>query len=269
MDNLAHSLNKNSAKLSMEIGDYYFNGGAYDLDRASQAYKQALIINPNIPVAHYQLGRILFVSGRFNIAIQEINKEIELFPSSPHAYYARGLVYGYRSYPDDFENAERDFKNFIAWMPKSWAGYNDLAWVQIKQKKYKEAKQTLELGFDNVPETQKKNMWMLASLGIVHLNLKNYNEARDIFLTVKDISEKMTSQNFWSAYPGNDPRNAGEAFNQFNSTLHFNLGVVYENLGETSLAKEEYETYLKLLPKGPFPQKYEIEQKINELSAHI
>lgn len=255
--------------LEWGIGYYYFGGGAYDLNKARDSFKRALSIDPLIPTAHYQLARIYFIKGRISQALYEINKEIELHPESNKPYYVRGLILGYRNYPGDLDQAEEDFRRSSEDYPFNWAGYNDLAWIQMRQEKFSEAKKTVLQAFETIPTEKERNVWLWANLGVAEMNLENYNEAKEYLLTAQEISNKMTAGYFWSAYPGNNQKNATEAFKQFRATLHFNLGIVYENLNSIAEAKTSYETYLSLLPQGPFPQKYEVQEKILTLEAKL
>lgn len=256
------------AEIARSIGYYYFNGGAYDLLKARNAFEKALVLDPGIPEAHYQIARIYFLNGSFNRAIIEINKEMEINPDLPNSYYVRGLIYGYRNYKGDLERAEADFKYFTELESGEWAGYNDLAWIQIKRAHFNDARDTILLAFERLHEEKKeRNVWLWTSLGVAYLNLEDYNKAKEAFLRAQSISEKIDAQFFWAAYPGNDSRNAETSFKQFQAVLHFNLGVVHEKLGESVEAVKEYSSYLALLPKGrSFPQEYEIKQKIEELS---
>src|SRR3989338_315442 len=113
-------------KLEMQTGNYYFNGGAYDLEKAEEAFKRALRADPKILWGHYQLARIYFVKGEKEKALKEINKELEANPANLRSLYVRGLINGYSG---DLKNAEEDFRRFTLWAPKEWAGYNDLAWI--------------------------------------------------------------------------------------------------------------------------------------------
>ena len=71
-------------KLLMNLGNYYFNGGAYDLEKSKQAYEKAIGASTSTPPlwAHYQLGRIYFVEGDFERALEEVNKELEAYPGN-------------------------------------------------------------------------------------------------------------------------------------------------------------------------------------------
>src|SRR3989344_7572077 len=75
------------AKLAMGIGNYYFNGGTYDLEKAGEAYRKAVKIDPKILWGHYQLARIYFVKGDSARALEEINQELEANPENLRSLY--------------------------------------------------------------------------------------------------------------------------------------------------------------------------------------
>lgn len=250
------------ANLALKIGNYYFNGGTYDLTKAELAFEKSLEFDPGIALGNYQLARIYFIRGNFPKAIDYINQELSLHPEIPNSYYVRGLINGYWG---DLKSAEKDFSLFVNLEPQQWAGYNDLAWILAKESKFAEAKKTIAEAFKRMPGIERRNPWLWTSIGVAHLNLEEYNEARKAFITALDLNKKMTPEYFWSAYPGNDPRGAYAAFQQFNAALHLNLALAYENLGENNNAKKEYLAYLALIPSGPYPQKNEIEQRIEKI----
>lgn len=255
-------LDSKNPTLAFDIGNYFFNGGAYDLNKARAAYEKALAIDPNIRLAHYQLGRLAFIRGDLTKAANEIEEELRLHPEIPNSYYVRGLIEGYQGL---YGSAEKDFSKFIEQAPQSWAGYNDLAWVQAKQKKFQEARETVLLAFKRLPGETERNVWLWTSLGVASLNLKEYNGAEAAFMKARTISEGISAEYFWSAYPGNDPRGAEQAFKQFKATLSLNLALTHEKTGKYSEAKQEYYNYLALLPEGPYPQRHEIEQRLSAL----
>lgn len=262
---LALRLDRADAELAGELGHYYFNGGAYDLKKAEEAYQKAVAANPGILWGHYQLARINFIEGHLDKALDEIDKELAVHPENLRSFYVRGLIYGYEG---ELDKAEEDFKKFKVWAPGEWAGYNDLTWIQAKLGKFQDAKNTILNAFERLPAEKARNPWLWTSLGVARLNLKEYNEAKDAFETALKITESMSAQYFFSAYPGNDPRGAEDAFRQFKATLYFNLGVAHERLDEWQAAAIDYNNYLAFLPGGIFPGREEVEQKIAGLNAH-
>lgn len=215
-------LNRHDAALAMQLGNYYFNGGAYDLTKAESAFRQAVSINPKILWGHYQIGRILFVRGDNDGAIAEVNKELAANPENLRSLYVRGLIYGYRSQPGDLEKAETDFRRFTKWAPKEWAGYNDLAWILSKEAKYGEAKEVGFEALEKVPDAE-KNPWLWNSLGVAELNLGEYREAARSFTKAKTLSEGLTLRDWQSSYPGNSPQGAESGLSAFRQAIEENL----------------------------------------------
>jgi len=208
------------AKLAMSIGNYYFNGGAYDLDKAEFAYRAAVFLEPKILWGHYQLARIYFVKGDKENALEEINKELAANPYNLRSLYVRGLIYGY--WPD-LPKAEEDFRRFTKWAPKEWAGYNDLAWILAKEGKYEEVEKTIQTALEEVPQAD-KNPWLLNSLGVAQLNLKKYGDAKKTFETTQILAKNLTLTEWSRAYPGNNSVETANGLKAFRRAVDFNLG---------------------------------------------
>lgn len=237
------------------IGQYFFNGGAYDLGRAERAFRRALALDPAHPRANYQLARVLFLGGRFSEALEAINRELLLYPDYGRSFYIRGLIQGYRR---DYSAAEEDFRSFIAWSPGEWPGYNDLAWVEMKQGKFSEAEAAIREAFTRIPEARRENLWLWTNLGVALLNQRAYNEAMAAFEQALAVSRQMDAGEFWRAYPGNDPREAERQFRSFRAALHFNLALAYDQGGRAEQAAAAYAAHRDLagndtLPFAPAP----------------
>jgi len=265
---IAIAFNDDNAYLAYDIGQHYFGGGDYNLKKAEQMYDLALEIDPLIKRGHYQKGRINFIYGFFNIALNEINKELELYPEDLRSRYVLGLIYGYRGYTGDLKKAADNFERFIEWEPSEWAGYNDLAWILATQGNFNKAREVIISAFTAIPGEADRNPWLWISLGIASLNTGAYNEARDAFVNALRISEDMTATYFYAAYPGNDFANADGAFRNFKSIIHFNSALVYEALGELKEAEDSYKQYVSLLSENQKPSKDEVEERINNLKKH-
>ena len=207
----------------MRQGNYYFNGGAYDLEKAGRAFQRAVRIEPGILWGHYQLARIYFVKGDSAKAIEEINLELKYNPENLRSLYVRGLIYGFGK---NFTEAEEDFRRFTLWAPKEWAGYNDLAWILVSRGKYEETKNVLTSALAKVPRAE-SNPWLLNSLGVAQLNLKENKEARISFEKAKQLLGVMTLEEWRRAYPGNDPMVAEGGLRAFLEAVEENLQRSY------------------------------------------
>lgn len=217
---------RNDADLAMFIGNYYFNGvigsKEYNLDIAQKAFEKAVKINPKILWGHYQLARIYFIKGDYDMALSEINMELSANPQNLRSLYVRGLIYGYRNQADDLEKAEADFRRFTLWSPKEWAGYNDLAWILSKEKKYAEAEKTIKQAFKEASEAE-INPWLWNSLGVAELNLKKYSDAANSFKKAKELAVGLTAKDWVRAYPGNNPSTGSAGLSAFLKAISENL----------------------------------------------
>lgn len=207
-------------ELAMRLGSYYFNGGAYNLKRAKLAYEKATFNSDHDPLwANYQLARIYFVEGDYSKALEYINKELEFYPENLRSLYIRGLIYGYQS---NLSSAENDFSRFVAWVPKEWGGYNDLAWILSKQGKYAEAAKTIRRALQEIPDAD-KNPWLWNSLGVAELNLKEYGVAKTSFEKAKNLAQNLTIGEWKKSYPGNNPKNTESGLEAFHKAIEENL----------------------------------------------
>jgi tetratricopeptide (TPR) repeat protein len=75
----------------------YFMGIAYSsmglIDKAIEAYQQALHINPEYPEIWYNLGNMYLRSGDNAKAMQAFDQAIRIYPDYAKAYCSRGLTY--------------------------------------------------------------------------------------------------------------------------------------------------------------------------------
>jgi tetratricopeptide (TPR) repeat protein len=213
---------------TFEIGNYYFGmGSVYNPVMAIKYYKETIALQNNYPRAHYQLSRVYFVIGKQDIAREEINKELELFPDYSRSFYIRGLVNGYTG---RLNEAVSDFKNFLAWKPESWAGHNDLAWIYFQKGDFYNAYLTAEDGL----KYSENNPWLLNAIGVSLKNTDNEEEALKAFETSLKVVSNMKSDEWGSAYPGNDPSFYDTGLANMKTTIEKNISLI-KNKKQTGL----------------------------------
>ena len=210
---------KINPELAMETGDYYFNGGAYDLDLAEKAYKEAVAGDRKIVLGHYQLARIYFVQKKYDLAREEINKELEADPGNLRSLYVRGLI---NAYDGDLKSAEEDFRRFTLWAPKEWAGYNDLAWILQKERKYNEAVAAIKTAFREVYKGE-ENPWLQNNIGVAYLNAGDYKNAKTAFQKALALAEDLSEESWARAYPGNSKESAPGGISEFKRSIQKNI----------------------------------------------
>lgn len=222
---IASVLNRGDAELAVEIGNYYFNthgSGVYDLEKAKEYFDKAIEIDPLVPEAWHQSARIDFLNGDLNEALFKIDRQIEIFGEEHMAsYYIRGLIYGYQK---EFEKAEENFLVFLDWSPGNWATNNDLAWIYFQKGEYQKAADFAGRGLEHAPN----NPWLLNLKGIALLNLGEKDTARGLFEQALAEAKLLTSADWELAYPGNDPRIAGQGLTEMVEAIEFNLNLVVD-----------------------------------------
>jgi tetratricopeptide (TPR) repeat protein len=216
---LMYYFDRDDPDMAMWVGDYYFNGGAYNLARAQASYERALALDPGIEWVHYELARIEFVQGDLTAATQNLEIELQEYPQNLRTLYVRGLV-------DLAENspaaAEADFARFVAWAPTEWAGYNDLAFTLAQEGQYTQSEAEVDQAFKNVPGAN-TNPWLWNSLGLAQLNELHYTQAQASFTKALTLAQQLTPTQWVRAYPGNDPTAADQSLGAFRTAVENNL----------------------------------------------
>jgi tetratricopeptide (TPR) repeat protein len=201
-------------------GNFYFNGGAYDLGKAAKWYKLAMYADSNSSTAHYQLARVYFVQNKLAEAKSEIDKALSINPDGKRSYYVRGLINGYSG---NYQEAVSDFKKFTEMVPDEWAGYNDLAWVYYEMKDYENAREALEKGLTVKPE----NPWLLNGLGAVYNALGEFGKAEEALSKASSVADNLSIKDWGTAYPGNDASSAGWDLAKFRNDIRYNQDLAY------------------------------------------
>jgi tetratricopeptide (TPR) repeat protein len=218
----ASVLASSDVELLMQLGNYYFGGGEYDLGKAFAIYTKAVELDPKVFWGEYQIARINFVRSDFEEALSSINREIDNHPTNLRALYIRGLIYAYRGKTGDLEQAISDFERFVEWAPQEWAGYNDLAWLYSTVGKYDSAHVVMERAFLKVPEAA-DNPWLWNSLGLAELNLKKYSKAAEAFEEAQRLAANLSIDDWRKSYSGNDPRYDERGVEAFREAISKNL----------------------------------------------
>lgn len=222
-------------KSSFDIGQYYFNQtgdphGPYDLTKAQYYYERAIGENPKgNKYLWYQSGRIDFINGDFDRALQKFNAQQRYFGDQvPNVYYMMGLTYGYKARqsndPKDWANAELWFKKAVEYFYQSPWPRVDLAWLYFSEGKYQEMKPLIEEGF----AYSGNNPWLMNMYGLALLNTGDKDMAREYFKFASDIASTMTPEEWGTSYPGNDPRAWGQGLAEFKNVLASNLALTLQ-----------------------------------------
>jgi tetratricopeptide (TPR) repeat protein len=193
-----------SAERAYVYGNRHFDARAswlYNIMYAEAMYNRALSLDPTLLGANHQLGRIAFLRGDFDTAMQYLNTETELpnGPVTPSTYYMKGLVLGYMG---DYENAAAQYAAYLESDPTNWAALNDYAWVLLKDGRIDDALIAVQRGLKFFPD----NPWLLNSGAIALYELERYDEALAYVQKALPGAHSVTELQWHTSYPGNDPR---------------------------------------------------------------
>lgn len=211
---------------AFEKGQYYFNsdaeeGGVYDIVKAQEHYEEEIANNPKgNKVVWYQSGRIDFINGNFDRALEKFATQVEYFGEEvPNVYYMIGLTYGYKARqtndPQDWKQAEDNFVKAVELFNKAPWPYVDLAWIYFSQGKFQEMKPVLEKGL----AVDSNNPWLLNMYGLALFNTGDTDLAREYFIFAQEMAEKLTVVDWGKSYPGNNPEIWGRGLSEFKEMI--------------------------------------------------
>ena len=111
---------------------YYIRGNAYldkgKYDRAITDYNKAIELNPNFTLAYMNRGFVYLRKGNYDHAIEDGNKAVELKPDYPEAYSNRGEAQDERILNEKRRHGDRPFDV----QPVPTAGVPDLNLTQFE-----------------------------------------------------------------------------------------------------------------------------------------
>lgn len=200
------------------LGEAYWR--KYDLTKDTQWAEEArkssaaaIALNDRLPQVYVTLGMIQTGTGRYEEAIQEIQKALTLDPINADAYRELAKTYQQMGKVNDAESA---YKNAVAVRPSYWGTHNELGGFYYRLGRYDEAGRE----FRKVVELTPDNARGYSNLGVIAYSQKRYDDAAKMY--EKSVAIKPTD----SAYS--------------------NLGTVYYTLGRYGDAARYYEQAIQM-----------------------
>lgn len=239
----------------LEAGDmggylYFKRGRAYaakdKYNEAIEDFKKAIEISPEQSQAYNELGRAYNELREYKKAIEYYDKAIEIDPSGYEYYYAdRGIAYRNLG---DIERAIEEYKKALEISSDYPFVYDELGEVYHEKKEYKEAIKWYTKALECDPEYA----YCLANRGLTYLNMDEKEKAIEDYNKAADIYPNYTYA--WNQlgeiyYEMNELDKAMEKYRKaIESDPDFGDG--YNNLGVCYLDKNEYDEALKIFFKG-------------------
>lgn len=226
---LAHTPSASQAYI---YGNRHFDAShaaLYDIERAGYLFRKALELDPEYSNARHQLARIAFLKGDFSTALWYINKEIGSKSSvTPSSHYVRGLILGFM---ERYDEAAESFEAYLEQAPNNWAAVNDYAWVLLKDGRSAEALAVLE----NLLNKNQENAWLLNSAAIAAYELNDLEKAQEYIERASVLAGDVTREAWLAAYPGNDPRVAGEGIEALKEAIVSTMHTIFQETGDATL----------------------------------
>ncbi|MEC7274853.1 MAG: tetratricopeptide repeat protein [Bdellovibrionota bacterium] len=200
-------------------------------DLISNAIK-LLEVNPGDVETRMLLGKTLANVGRYQDALYQLNEVTKRLSTYPRVYYLIAKIYiQMKNYKSAIEAAKQERDN----NPKIYNGHYILGETYRLGGKFTDASKNLEKAISINP----KNVESLMSLGWIKLSQRDYDIARELYLRAKRQEPS-------------------------NPHIRKQLGFIYQGIGQSGLAIEEFSTYLKLFPNAP--DRDQVQNQIRALS---
>ena len=175
----AIAVDKNYAPAHAALGLAYTTGfqsmnrGKDWLDRAKTQCERALAITPQLAEGHTCLGNVYFSAGRYEEAVQQFQRSLDLDRTSDEtlrliadAYQKQGKT----------SAAEEAYRKAISLRPNYWGVYNAFGTFYYNQARYEDA----EAMFQKAIELAPLNFRGYSNLGAIYLLLGRYGEAVNV-----------------------------------------------------------------------------------------
>src|SRR5271157_2434927 len=151
-----------------QMGEAYLKLGKYDL--AIQSLNKAISLDQDDPEAYYTLGRVYAETKKYDLAIQSLNKAISLDQDDPEAYYTLGRVY---AETERYDLAITNLKQALKIDPRYEQAYDALEAVY---KETKEPEKFISL-LEEAVKSDPGYYYAYANLGYGYFTLGKYDQA--------------------------------------------------------------------------------------------
>jgi tetratricopeptide (TPR) repeat protein len=221
-ENVAFALNPTAAR-AVAYGERHFDAqdpAEYDINRAQMFFGKAAQLDPTYPYLYHELARISFLHGNYTLALSQIDLQIQMHgDSEPNSYYVRGLIEGYMG---NYSAAAADYSHYIQFDPQDWAAMNDYSWVLLKENNFQQAAEVTARGLQIFPG----NPWLLNSNAIALYEIGDLQQAGVQAQAAVQAGKLLTTSQWLTAYPGNDPAIAAEGITTFQDSALQNMHMI-------------------------------------------
>src|SRR6266478_918651 len=158
--------------LAYTTGFQWNNRGKDWLDKAKTQCDRALAITPQLAEGHTCLGNVYFSTGRYEEAVQQFQRSLDLDHTSDETLRSLAAAYQKQGKSSAAEDA---YRKAISLRPNYWLVYSAFGTFYYNQARYAEAAGLFKKAIQLAP----LNYSGYSNLGAMHLLLGQYNESVD------------------------------------------------------------------------------------------
>ncbi len=218
--------------------------------KSRQACSKAIDLGNSGAAGHVCLGVIESGTGKYEDAVDQFQRAVQLEPSNEDAYIGLGGAYERLG---KTQNAENTYKKIVALRPNYWRGYNLLGAFYLRQAQYDDAAKMFQRVIERTPESFRG----YANLGAAYLYEAKYAEAiKPLQQSLAIHPTPLTYSNLGTAYYYQ--RRFLEASRTYEKSVQLgdsdylnwgNLGEAYYLSGELVKASAAYQKAIALATK--------------------
>ncbi len=178
-----HPIYEKTAEEYTEKGNNNYHKSEFE--KAIEAYKKAIKIDPDSDGAHHNIGLAYDNLGKFEKAIEAYKKAIKINPNNDGAYFGMGLAY-YNL--DKFEEAIEAHKKAIEINPNGGlVAYHYMGLAYYMLNKFKEAIEAYKKSIEINPNSAMAYHYM----GLAYYMLNKFKEAIDAYKKAIDLNPAL------------------------------------------------------------------------------
>ena len=170
----------NAARIYIEMGDIYKDGSRYE--EALSNYTKAVLMEPELWIAHYKKGVALHSLTRIDEAEESLQRAYELNSEAAPTLHFLGMVSLAHNNPDEAENTMRKAVALDSMKAEMWF---HLGQSQMRQQKWTDARESL----NRAHSIDSKISEVLYNLSEVNKRLGDREAAKIYALLFKEIAD--------------------------------------------------------------------------------
>lgn len=158
--------------LAYTVGFQWKNRGKDWLDKAKSQCERALAISPQLAEGHTCLGNVFFSAGRYEEAVQQFQRSLDLDHTSDETLRLLAAAYEKQGKLGD---AEQAYRKAVSLRPNYWNVYNAFGAFYYNQARYPDAAHMFQKAITLAPS----NFRAYSNLGAIYLLIGRYQDAVD------------------------------------------------------------------------------------------